>query len=83
MGENGKYRPFSNGTEYMIWFDHNCDECVKYDDDYDNPPKCPIARAISWGACSDGSIPDAIVERVKWDPEQQLHFPSCPEKETK
>jgi hypothetical protein len=27
--EKKEFRPFSNGTEYMIWDDENCSRCVK------------------------------------------------------
>ena len=29
MKEKSKYPPFSNGTEFMVWTDRNCDRCVK------------------------------------------------------
>lgn len=29
MKEKSKYHPFSNGTEFMVWIDRNCDRCVK------------------------------------------------------
>ena len=29
MKEKSKYPPFSNGTEFMVWADRNCDRCVK------------------------------------------------------
>ena len=27
--KKAKYPPFANGTEYMIWEEHNCDRCIK------------------------------------------------------
>lgn len=47
--------PFSNGTEYMIWEERNCDRCwksshIKNDSDPDYPEytkiKCAIQRDI-------------------------------------
>lgn len=47
--------PFSNGTEYMIWEENNCDRCVKSshikrgsDPDFPDytPIKCAIQRDI-------------------------------------
>ena len=27
--KKAKYPPFSNGTEFMMWEEHNCDRCIK------------------------------------------------------
>jgi len=29
MDNKSKFRPFSNGTEMMVWLDRNCDRCKK------------------------------------------------------
>lgn len=29
MKAKSEYPPFSNGTEFMVWTDRNCDRCVK------------------------------------------------------
>jgi hypothetical protein len=41
--------PFSNGTEAMVWQEHNCDQCA-------NRPKCSAAKNIDLGYIT-GEIP--------------------------
>lgn len=43
--------PFSNGTEYMMWEENNCDKCIKssrYDEKKDHYSKvrCAVQRDI-------------------------------------
>lgn len=70
---------FSNGTEYMMWRERNCDRCKKDVEIKGNDyiTHCDIEEAISLGAVTDGEVPDDIYKRMglenSWDcPEREL-----------
>lgn len=51
--EAKRYRPFGNGTSYMIWEEYNCARCTQYSDD---ASKCPFMDDLAWGAIGDGMV---------------------------
>lgn len=73
-----KYPPFANGTEYMMWEERNCDQCVKasrYNEktqDY-TKIKCAVQRDIF-----NAEIGTPVSQRT-YDACQQL---DCPYKKT-
>lgn len=59
------YRPFSNGTEFLMWQDSNCHRGEKGCRNYrpnatSSRDGCPIEVAIALGHCTDGTIPARI-----------------------
>jgi hypothetical protein len=64
-GKNGRYRPFSNGTEHMMWLGSNCCRgekgCRSYRPDATSSRDgCPIEVAVALGGGLDGAIPAHI-----------------------
>jgi hypothetical protein len=62
------HRPFSNGTEHMIWLDSNCHRggkgCRRYRPNATSSKDgCPIEVAVALGGCGDGLIPIRIAVR--------------------
>lgn len=61
--------PFSNGAEFMVWNEMNCDQCAKNptldDEDWtvDDPCECEIFMAITIG-CLTGEAPESIGKRM-------------------
>jgi len=60
--------PFSNGTEFMVWRDYNCDRCAK-DCPHDGngnygEPLCDIEVAIAYASVDDGQIDKTIADRA-------------------
>lgn len=68
--------PFSNGTEFMVWEEHNCDKCIKSSQarerkedgsifytncDEHGMPKCAIQRDIIIRMGSDDPINEQTV----------------------
>ena len=58
--------PFSNGTEFMLWNEHNCDRCVKashYDEKKDKYTsyRCAIQRDIDTRLFSNEPISERTV----------------------
>lgn len=58
--------PFSNGTEFMLWNEHNCDRCVKashYNEKKDEYTKyrCAIQRDIDTRAYSNEPISERTI----------------------
>ena len=53
--------PFSNGSEFMIWFCSNCEKCVKYEHESQTlqDANCFISFYIALGTIT-GEIPDEI-----------------------
>jgi len=51
-------RPFSNGTEAMVWRDKNCDKCINYESESKTPEeaKCKLAYYLDLGYIV-GAIP--------------------------
>lgn len=56
MTQSRKYRPFSNGTEFMDWKDNNCDDCARGHYDEDNGYRCATQAAIDFASCTDGMV---------------------------
>lgn len=86
------FRPFSNGTEHLIWEDCNCKRgeggCRNYKPNATSSRHgCPIEVAIAKAACSDGTIPASIGLRggfLEPGPKGTLvstgpYAPKCPE----
>ena len=50
---------FSNGTEYMIFLDANCNECPHYVDYYDDDPDnvCEVEDKLSRAALIESEWP--------------------------
>jgi hypothetical protein len=62
------YRPFSNGTEHMMWLESNCGRgekgCRKYKPMAPSSKTgCPIEVAVALGGCDTGLIPIRIAVR--------------------
>ena len=57
--------PFSNGTEYMIWFDRNCAKCKKYEPFSTEREKagCKIAFDIDLAQIT-GEIPESSINAI-------------------
>ena len=74
-------RPFSNGTEFMIWQEHNCCRCTKMapGDASLDEITCPIERAIVEAACGDGTVPQGIADRWASADEWGYFAPPCSE----
>ena len=64
--------PFSNGTEFMMWEEHNCDRCwkssrlrkagdTKYEDEY-TKVRCAIQRDIFIRMCSNEPIAERTID---------------------
>lgn len=58
---NDRYRPFSNGTEYRFWLEHNCQRgergCRNYKPEASSSRHgCPIEVALAIGCVSDGQM---------------------------
>jgi len=52
------FRPFSNGSEFMIWSENNCEQCVKANmDTAERENTCPMEFDIAMALVMDGSIP--------------------------
>jgi hypothetical protein len=73
-----KVRPFSSGTEAMMWLDHNCDRCVKSFKPKHSLPdfkttqnlvnlgrECRLKYHIDMGFIT-GDIPEDIAKQVGW-----------------
>lgn len=80
MTDKQKWAPFSNGSEYQIWNENNCAECVKFD--YDIQKTCPLEKEISRAAVSDGKIPMWAKDRIGVDNSMSYEqLGNCKEKE--
>lgn len=58
-------RPFSNGTEFMIWQSNNCDRCCRYENKStsSSKAKCSSAFAIDMGTIT-GYISYSAAKRI-------------------
>ncbi len=63
MEEQRRFRPFSNATERDGWEANNCYVCPRGEKG-EAMPLCPMQRAISEAAVTDGSMPMALAERI-------------------
>lgn len=57
-------RPFSNGTEFTDWLEGNCERCKKGAGYSGEWPTCPIEDALTYAMFDDGTIDDAIADRI-------------------
>ena len=81
-----KKRPFSNGTEFMIFREMNCYKCKK---DYDGRtmtdgenPLCDIEQALSFASVTDGMVEEDIYNRMGLGNGWKAWDGYCPEKES-
>ena len=85
------YRPFSNGTEYLFWLEHNCMRgekgCRKYNPEASSSRHgCPIEVALAVGSFSSGEMKASLALRggfLESGPDGKLveaeRFQRCPE----
>lgn len=67
---------FSNGTEYHIWSDRNCDRCAKGYDDAARDWRCPLEKAIGESMFdADTGMDRELAIRAGLHPERR----DCPE----
>lgn len=77
----GKFRPFSNGTEFMFWHDNNCAVCKKANiEATEREDTCPMEWDIALALVSDGLIPLESAERIGYKTEPYNHLLNCKEK---
>lgn len=57
------YRPFSNGTEFMVWCEHNCEQCAKGPQpDLQGPnAACELENALTLAGICGGTINDPVI----------------------
>lgn len=56
------YRPFSNGTEYDMWYCANCGQCAKHD--LEAAPICADDDALLSALFDDGKITQEAAEFI-------------------
>ena len=67
------FKPFSNGTEFMIWHENNCAKCCNYDwPNKRNAANCKFAFDVDFSAIS-GEMPMKSAEWIGLDKSQ----PKC------
>jgi len=66
-----RVRPFSNGTEYNMWSERNCERCRKVNwEAIDGPTsQCEIILALEAANWDDGTVSADIARRMGWDGE--------------
>lgn len=79
MKEDKSYMLFSNGTEFMMWQERNCEKCVKavfYNPKTDTYPKyrCAIQKHIEEACIGDGRGSKRVYEACR--------STICPQKRT-
>lgn len=57
-------RPFHCGSQAGYWMETNCERCRKGCPDDVTPSKCEILIAINEAWWGDGTVPEAIAERM-------------------
>lgn len=62
-----RLRPFSNGMEYAIWCDLNCDRCAHSRETW---PGCPMQDALSEAYFGDGTVSVEIATRMGYSHER-------------
>lgn len=84
------YQPFSNGSEFMDWCAHNCEQCHKGPaPDLQGPnERCEIENAFALAAVCGGTLLDEVIgtpehtaslaQRLGWDGRSRLPA-RCPE----
>jgi hypothetical protein len=60
--KGGFVRPFTSGSHYMSWVDHNCLGCTKYDPV--NAGACEIDVALGEAYLGDGDVSQEIADRM-------------------
>ena len=61
-----RVRPFSNGSEYGAWAEHNCTRCKRFVwEDID--ATCIIDRALWRARDGDGTVSATIARRAGYD----------------
>lgn len=60
-----KITPFSTGTDYMIWHNMNCSDCINYENESSirSKAKCKHAYDIDFACIDDGTIP---IKTAEW-----------------
>ena len=58
-------RPFSNGSEYMMWNDANCCRCKKYECESatEEEAGCRLAFNLDLG-CITGDVPEDVCNEI-------------------
>lgn len=68
MGKRGdgmsRFRPFSNGTQYLDWETSNCSRCTKTLERHDGYFICSIEAALNAAMFDDGTISESIAKRM-------------------
>ena len=61
-----RVRPFSQGTQYLDWQDHNCCQCRYYHtaNGHVISPLCDLETALAIACITDGTISREIAERL-------------------
>ena len=76
------FRPFSNGTEFMVWCGNNCEQCKKANmKATEREDTCPMEYDIAIAAVSDGLIPIESAERIGYKTKPYTHLLDCKEKQ--
>jgi len=55
-----KFRPFSNGTQFLDWEASNCERCTKFNPD--GPSKCKLRHALLTAYWADGSVSERVAK---------------------
>lgn len=60
------YIPFSNGTEYMSWQEHNCLQCEKYECESSTEEEagCKLAFQLDLSTMADNVIEELTVDSI-------------------
>ena len=75
-------RPFSCGSQYMDWQEHNCFQCKKLGEGAE--PQCEISVELVTGCFGDGTVPDEIGKRMGYTQGPPFYYIwDCPERELK
>lgn len=81
MAEN-KFRPFSNGTQYMDWTNANCNRCKKSALlNSEGGYNCVIEKALLEAYLTDGEVEEQIANRMGYLLNQGKDNWMCPEVE--
>ena len=76
-----RIRPFSNGSQWLDWWESNCGRCKKAATadqiDSGKPFPCKIEDALTLASGRDGKVSEAIARRMGYfDHNPSKHF-SC------
>lgn len=70
---------FSNGTEFDVWSERNCERCSKMYDPETLESLCDLEVAIFEAGAGDGTVSKEIADRLGWKPNDVGHDGRCPE----